>query len=59
MRILETMLESLFVAWILSLFGVDQMLLSAVQPMVHQHLIEGDYYSAFILLGLVGGVFRL
>lgn len=48
----------LIVAWILSLFGVDAMILEVVQPFVETvKLTNSHYYVAFGLIGLIGGAF--
>lgn len=47
------------VAWLLSCFGVDQMVLEVVQPMVSMQLTASHFYVALGLIGLVGGAFRL
>lgn len=46
----------LIVAWILSLFGIDQMIIEVFQPFVNTvQLSSSHYYIAFALIGLIGG----
>lgn len=46
----------LIVAWILSLFGIDQMIIEVFQPFVNTvQLSLSHYYIAFALIGLIGG----
>jgi len=48
----------LFTAWILTWFGIDNMLLEVLQPHVELTLELSHYYVAFGLIGLVGGAFN-
>lgn len=46
----------LIVAWILSWFGVNTLLISVFQPFVTQVILtNAHYYVAFALIGLIGG----
>ena len=48
----------LFVAWILSLFHVNVMIIDVVQPFVKTVVLTNShYYIAFGLIGLIGGAF--
>lgn len=47
----------LLVAWILSFFGVDNMLIDVIQPFTTVALNVSQYYVAFGVLGMIGGMF--
>lgn len=48
-------ISGLIVAWILSLFGVDQMLIEVIQPFTNVILTSSHYYILFALIGTLGG----
>lgn len=49
----------LLVAWILSWFGVDHMMITAIQPFIKGvTLTWAHYYLAFAVVGLVGELLR-
>lgn len=48
----------LIVAWVLSLFNVDTMVLEVFQPFTDITLTSNYYYIGFALIGLIGGAFR-
>lgn len=50
--------EALISAWILTWFNLDKMLIEVFQPMVDFELTSSHYYVAFILLGLIGYLFK-
>ena len=49
--------SGIIVAWLLSCFNVDKMVLEVVQPFVSMPLTTSHYYVAFGLIGLVSGIF--
>ena len=50
--------SGLIIAWILSLFGIDHMLIDVVQPFVTITLTTNHYYIFFALIGMLGGIFN-
>lgn len=48
----------IIVAWILSLFGMDHMILEVCQSFTEVQLTTSYYYIGFALIGLVGGAFN-
>lgn len=57
MIILDGFVGGLFVAWILTWFDVDLMLLEVIQPFVNIELTTSHYYILIAMIGLVGGAF--
>lgn len=56
---LDGFVGGLFVAFILSLFSVDEMILEVLKPFITTiTLTKSHYYILFGLIGLVGGLFR-
>lgn len=54
---IEGVLTSLFIAWILSLFSVDKMLIECIQPFINNVILTSShYYLLFAIVGLIGGV---
>ena len=52
-------ISGLIVAWILSLFGVNGIILEIAQPFIKTiHLTNSHYYILFGLIGLIGGAFN-
>lgn len=51
-------ISGLIVAWILSLFGVDHMLIDVIQPFTAITLTTSHYYIFFALLGALGGAIK-
>lgn len=48
-------ISGLIVAWILSLFNVDVILINAIQPFISSvQLTNAHYYTLFALIGLIG-----
>lgn len=48
----------LFVAWVLSLFGVNTIILEVTQPFIKTIILTNShYYILFGLIGLIGGAF--
>ena len=46
-------------AWILSWFGVNAIIIDALQPFISSLTLNHSmYYVAFGMIGLVGGAFR-
>lgn len=55
---LEGFIVGLFSAWVLSLFGVDSMLLEVIQSFNKTiTFTSSHYYILFGLIGLIGGAF--
>lgn len=48
----------LIVAWFLSLFKVDTMILDVFQPFTEITLTSSYYYIGFALIGMIGGAFK-
>ncbi|MDA3732369.1 hypothetical protein PBV87_12810 [Niameybacter massiliensis] len=55
---LEGFIGGLIVAWLLSLFGVDHMVLEVCQTFTEVQLTTSFYYIGFALIGLIGGAFK-
>jgi len=51
-------LEALFAALVLTLFNLDSMLIEVFQPLFKVELTQSHYYVLFILLGLIGYLFK-
>lgn len=51
---LDGFITGLVVAWILSLFGVDKMVVEVLQPFTKVLLTSSHYYMGFALIGLIG-----
>ena len=52
-------ISGLIVAWILSLFGVNGIILEVSQPLIKTiHLTNSHYNILFGLIGLIGGAFN-
>lgn len=47
------MIGALITAWILSLFGINEMLIEVFQPFVQVKLTNSHYYVTFMLIGLL------
>lgn len=55
---LEGLVSGLLVAAILSCFGIDQMFVEVIQPLIAEMEITASHFYAFIaLIGMVGGIF--
>ena len=55
---LEGFVSGLIVAWVLSLFQVDNMVIRSVAEVFKIGISVSSYYIGFGLLGLIGGAFR-
>lgn len=55
---LEGFVGGLIVAWILSLFYIDIMVLEVCQAFTDTQLTTIYYYIGFALIGLIGGAFK-
>lgn len=55
---LDGFVGGLIVAWILSLFNVDSMVLEVCQSFTDIQLTTSYYYIGFALIGLIGGAFK-
>lgn len=56
--ILEGFVGGLFVAWILSWFNVDVMLLEVIQSFIEIQLTTNHYYILVAMIGLIGRAFQ-
>lgn len=55
--ILDGFVGGLFVAWILTWFDVDLMVLEVIQPFIDIQLTTSHYYILIAMIGLIGGAF--
>lgn len=55
---LSGFIEGLIIAWILSLFKVDDILINALQPFTQVRLNTSMYYMAFAMMGVIGSLFE-
>lgn len=55
--ILDGFVEGLIVAWILTWFDVDLMVLEVIQPFINVRLTTSHYYILIATIGLIGGAF--
>lgn len=47
--------SGLIVAWILSFFGVNEIMIEIIQPLVKEIILtDAHYYLFFALIGLIG-----
>lgn len=46
------------VAWILSLFGVDQLLIQGITQLLGRQIDISGYYTIFAMIGLIGGAWK-
>ncbi|MDF5361712.1 hypothetical protein P3687_25675 [Vibrio parahaemolyticus] len=51
-------LIGIFVAWILSFFGVDSMIIQGLYELFNIEITSAGYYTLFALIGLVGGAIK-
>ena len=49
--------SGIIVAWLLSCFNVDKMVLEVVQPFVSTPLTPSHFFVVLGLIGLIGGAF--
>jgi cell division protein FtsX len=57
MKMIGGFIGGFIIAWILTFFHVDSILITAIQPFVHGIVLNSaDYYVAFGLIGLIGGL---
>lgn len=55
---LRGFIVGLIIAWILSFFGVNTIILEAIQPFFTQVVLtDSHYYIAFGIAGLINGLF--
>lgn len=47
------MIGALIIAWFLSLFGINEMLIEVFQPFAQVKLTNSHYYVVFLLIGLL------
>lgn len=52
----EGLVGGLVIAWLLSCFNVDSMVLEVLQPHISVVLTQSHYYIGFAILGLIGGL---
>lgn len=56
---LEGFIGGLIIAWILTLFGIDKMVIEVIQPFVKATVITTSfYYIGFGVIGAIGGFFK-
>jgi len=48
----------LIVGWIISLFGVDALLIQGISELTGKQISTAGYYTIFALLGLLGGIIK-
>ena len=53
---LEGLLSALFIAWILSLFGFDDLFIRAIFEMFGKHITDATYYISFGVIGATLGL---
>lgn len=46
------------VAWILSLFDVDQLLIQGITQLLGRQIDISGYYTIFAMIGLIGGAWK-
>lgn len=51
-------ISGLIVAFILSLFSVDTMIIQVIQEIFSKDISTATYYIGFGLIGLIGGAFK-
>lgn len=52
------LIVGLVVAWFVSLFGADKLIIRGVLELTGKQITTAGYYTIFALLGLLGGVIR-
>lgn len=55
---LEGIIEGLIVAFILSLFNVDEIVADAFKELFKMEITTSGYYFIFAILGLISGIFN-
>lgn len=48
----------LIVAWIVSFFGGDKILIQGILELTGKNITMAGYYTIFLLLGLIGGALK-
>lgn len=48
----------LIVAWILTMFEVDQLLINGITELFGKEIGVSGYYTIFAFIGLIGGAFK-
>lgn len=48
----------LIVGWIISLFGVDALLVQGISELTGKQISTAGYYTIFALLGILGGIIK-
>ncbi len=51
-------LIGILVAWILSFFGIDSMIIQGLNELFKIEITSAGYYTLFALIGLVGGAIK-
>lgn len=57
-KVVDGFVVGLIVAWILSLFNVNSMVLEVCQSFTDIQLTISYYYIGFALIGLIGGLLK-
>lgn len=52
------LIAGLLVAWLVSLFGADRLIIQGFFELTGKPISLAGYYTVFALLGLLGGVLR-
>ena len=56
---LDGIIGGLIVAWVLSLFGVDEICINVLQPFIRGITLTTDhFYFAFGIIGLIAWIFN-
>lgn len=50
-------IAGLIVAWILSLFGIDHLVINSAKELLNANNSISTYYIIFAIIGLLGGAF--
>ena len=58
MDVFEYIIESLIIAWILTLFNCDRIFIDVVQPLVEMDITTNHFYFVFACIGIIYGLFK-
>ncbi|WP_213818616.1 hypothetical protein [Garciella nitratireducens] len=51
-------IAGILVAWVLSLIGIDQLLIQGIIEIFGKQIDISGYYTIFALIGLIGGAWK-
>ncbi|RBP36675.1 hypothetical protein [Garciella nitratireducens] len=51
-------IAGILVAWVLSLIGIDQLLIQGITEIFGKQIDISGYYTIFALIGLIGGAWK-